>query len=180
MSRSFLFRLLAGKGGNQVSARDELFQIAEPVVQSQGFDLVDLEYAKEGPRWVLRVYLHRPEGVSLDDCQRVSEALSEKLDQDDPVKTQYHLEVSSPGAERVLKTEREMRIFLGRLVRVTLSEALPSEETGKAEQVVHGLLGPVTGDKVHLTGLSGNPVALDRAKVKQVRLALKSSVPALK
>jgi ribosome maturation factor RimP len=163
-----------------VSVRDDLFEIAEPVVQALGFELVDLEYAKEGPRWVLRVYLHRTEGVSLDDCQRVSEALSDRLDQDDPVKTAYHLEVSSPGAERVLKSEREMRIFAGRLVRVTLSEALPNEETGKAEQVVHGLLGPVTGEKVHLTGLSGKPVALDRAKVKQVRLALKSSAPAVK
>jgi ribosome maturation factor RimP len=163
-----------------LSVRDDLFQIAEPVVQAQGFELVDLEYAKEGPRWVLRVYLHRADGVSLDDCQRISEALSERLDQDDPVKTAYHLEVSSPGAERVLKTEREMRIFEGRLVRVTLTEALPLEEAGKAEQVVHGLLGAVTGEKVHLTGLSGKPVALERAKVKQVRLALKSSVPAVK
>jgi ribosome maturation factor RimP len=163
-----------------VSVRDDLFQIAEPVVQAQGFNLVDLEYAKEGPRWVLRVFLHRHEGVSLDDCQRVSEALSERLDQNDPVKTAYHLEVSSPGAERVLKSEREMRIFEGRLVRVTLSEPLLSEETGKADQVVHGALGPVTSEKVHLTGLSGKPVTLDRAKVKQVRLALKSSVPAVK
>lgn len=160
--------------------RDDLFAIAEPVVQAEGFELVELEYAKEGPRWVVRVFLFRPEGVSLDDCKAVSQALSDKFEAEDPIKVAYHLEVSSPGAERVLKSEREYRIFQGRLVRVTVRDAVEDPDTGKKEQVVHGLLGPVTGDSIQLEGPSGQSFSLERDNVKQVRLALKSSAPAFK
>lgn len=160
--------------------RDDLFAIAEPVVQAEGFELVELEYAKEGPRWVVRVFLFRPEGVSLDDCKAVSQALSDKFEADDPIKVAYHLEVSSPGAERVLKSEREYRIFQGRLVRVTVRDAVEDPDTGKKEQVVHGLLGPVTGESIQLEGPSGQSFSLERDNVKQVRLALKSSAPAFK
>lgn len=160
--------------------RDDLFAIAEPVVQAEGFELVELEYAKEGPRWVVRVFLFRPEGVSLDDCKAVSQALSDKFEAADPIKVAYHLEVSSPGAERVLKSEREYHIFQGRLVRVTVRDAVEDPDTGKKEQVVHGLLGPVTGDSIQLEGPSGQSFSLERDNVKQVRLALKSSAPAFK
>ncbi len=160
--------------------RDDLFAIAEPVVQAEGFELVDLEYAKEGPRWVVRVFLFSPEGVSLEDCKTVSHALSAKFEADDPVKVAYSLEVSSPGAERVLKTEREYRIFQGRLARVTVRDPVEDPATGKKEQVIHGLLGPVTGDTIQLGGPEGQSIPLARDNVKQVRLALKSSVPAFK
>ncbi|MEB3196974.1 MAG: ribosome maturation factor RimP [Candidatus Sericytochromatia bacterium] len=161
-----------------MSVKDILFQMAEPVVQQEGFELVELEYAKEGPRWVVRVFLYAPEGVSLDDCQRVSDALSTRFDADDPVKTPYHLEVSSPGAERVLKTDREFRIFAGRLVRLTLSEPVDVDDSGKKVQVLHGLLEAVTEESVALKGEKGHTITLPRGGVKQVRLALKSSAPA--
>lgn len=163
-----------------MSVKDDLFRIVEPVVDGQGFQLVDVEYLKEGPRWVVRIYLHHANGVSLDDCQRVSDAVSERLDTEDVVKTAYHLEVSSPGAERVLKMDREYRIFEGRLIRVALTEPWQDPATGKAEQVVHGHLGPVTAGTLQMTTLSGQTVSLPRERVKQVRLALKSSVPATK
>jgi ribosome maturation factor RimP len=163
-----------------VAVRDDLFAIAEPVVQAEGFELVELEYAKEGPRWVVRVFLFRPEGVSLEDCKLVSNALSARFEEDDPVKVPYNLEVSSPGAERVLKNEREYHIFQGRLVRITARDPVEDPATGKKEQVIHGLLGPVTGDTIQLAGPDGRPISLERDNVKQVRLALKSSVPAFK
>ena len=163
-----------------MAVKDDLFAIAEPVVQAEGFELVELEYAKEGPRWVVRVYLFRPEGVSLDDCKVVSQALSDKFEADDPVQVAYPLEVSSPGAERVLKSEREYRIFQGRLVRVTVRDPVDDPATKKKEQVIHGLLGPVTGDTIQLAGPDGKPFSLARDNVKQVRLALKASAPAFK
>lgn len=163
-----------------MAVRDDLFAIAEPVVQAEGFELVDLEYAKEGPRWVVRVFLFNPEGVSLEDCKTVSNALSDKFEAADPVKVAYHLEVSSPGAERVLKSEREFHIFQRRLVRITARDPVEDPTTGKMEQVIHGLLGPVTGDTIQLVGPDGHSISLARDNVKQVRLALKSSVPAFK
>lgn len=163
-----------------MAIKDDLFAVAEPVVNGLGYELVELEYAKEGPRWVVRAYLFRPEGVSLEDCKVVSEALSEKLEADDVVKVAYHLEVSSPGAERVLKSDREYHLFQGRLARVTVREPAEDPSTGKLEQVVHGLLGPLTADTLRLDGPDGRSFSLSRDNVKQVRLALKSSVPAFK
>jgi ribosome maturation factor RimP len=163
-----------------VSVRDDLLRLVEPVVESEGFQLVDVEYLKEGPRWVVRLYLHHRDGVSLNDCQRVSDAVSALLDVEDVVKTAYHLEVSSPGAERILKLDREYRIFEGRLIRCALTEPWQDSATGKAEQVVHGHLGPVTAGTLQMTTLSGQTISLPREQVKQVRLALKSSVPATK
>ena len=155
-----------------MSVKDDLFAIAEPVVQELGYQLVEVEYAKEGPRWVVRVYLFRPEGVGLEDCQRASDALGTAFEAKDPVKQAYHLEVSSPGAERVLKSEREYHIFQGRLVKVTLRE--PVEK----QQVLYGKLGPATAGTIQIEDAAGHAHALQRDNVKQIRLALQSSVPA--
>lgn len=156
-----------------MSVKDDVFSIAEPLIKGLGYELVEVEYAKEGPRWFLRIYLFSPNGVSLDDCRAVNEALGPALEAADPVKTPYNLEISSPGAERVLKTEREYKIFQGRLVKLTLREPVDGN------QVHYGNLGPVT-DHVHLTGNAGQALSFDRENVKQIRLALQSSVPAVK
>ena len=70
---------------------------------NNGFELVDVEYVKEGSNWFLRVYVDKEGGIDIDDCGRISEFLSEKLDENDPITDAYFLEVSSPGAERPLK-----------------------------------------------------------------------------
>jgi ribosome maturation factor RimP len=157
-----------------VAIKDDVFALAEPVVESLGLQLVEVEYAKEGPRWVLRVFLFGPEGVSLEDCQRASDALSALLEEKDPIKTPYNLEVSSPGAERVLKTEREYKIFQGRLVKLSLKEPVEKEFH------FYGGLGPVTGHAVQLSEPDGTTREFARDNVKQIRLALQSSVPAKK
>lgn len=152
--------------------KDDLFALTEPVIQDAGYQLVDLEYVKEGPRWVVRVFIYRPEGISLEDCQRVSEVVGEALEHQDPVKTAYHLEVSSPGAERVLKHDREFKIFQGRQVKVTTKEAIDSE------YVFYGALGPVTDQAVQLGSLEGASRSIPRDNVKQIRLTLDSGVAA--
>jgi ribosome maturation factor RimP len=156
----------------QVGVKDDVFALAEPVVAEQGLQLVEVEYVKEGPRWFVRVYIYQPDGVSLEDCKRVSDALSAVLDERDVVKTAYNLEVSSPGAERVLKSEREFKIFQGNLVKLTLREPVDKE------QVLYGHLGPATAETLQLTDMQGQVRQLSRENIKQIRLALKSSVPA--
>lgn len=81
-------------------------QLAEPIVRELHLELVEVEYKKEGPNWYLRVFIDADRGVNLDDCEAVSEKLSEVLDEVDPIKEAYFLEVSSPGAERPLKKKR--------------------------------------------------------------------------
>lgn len=82
-------------------------QLVTPIVEEHRFELVDVEFTKEGSDWFLRVYIDKPGGIDIDECVMVSEQLSEKLDEVDPITQAYFLEVSSPGAERPLKTEQD-------------------------------------------------------------------------
>lgn len=94
--------------------------LAAPIAAENGCEVWDVEYVKEAGSWYLRVYLDRPEGVTIDHCEAVSRALSDKLDEADPIKGSYILEVSSPGADRVLRKPEHFARFLGEKVEVKL------------------------------------------------------------
>jgi len=152
--------------------KDEFFALTEPVVEQLGYQLVDVEYVKEGPRWFVRVFIDKPEGIGLEDCKAVNDALDPVLEANDPVKNPYHLEISSPGLERVLKTEREFKLYQGRWVKLTLKEPVNKEYT------LFGHLGPVTDNAVQVTDSEGHNQGVPRENVKQIRLALQPSAPA--
>lgn len=82
-------------------------ELVLPIVEEKDLELVDIEYVKEGKNWFLRVYIDKAGGVDIAECGEVSEQLSEKLDETDPIKEAYFLEVSSPGVERPLKTTED-------------------------------------------------------------------------
>lgn len=93
-------------------------QLVEPLVAREGLELVDAEYLREGGRWVLRLFIDKPGGVSLDDCQDLSRQVDKLLDVEDFIETHYSLEVSSPGIERPLRTPAHYERFAGRLAEV--------------------------------------------------------------
>ena len=93
-------------------------RLAEPVIAEQGCTLWDVEYVKEGSDWYLRAYIDKPEGVSIIDCENVSRAFSDKLDEEDFISDAYILEVSSPGLGRALKKDRHLEKSLGEEVEV--------------------------------------------------------------
>ncbi len=93
-------------------------EILLPVVEEYGFELVDVEYVKEGGTWYLRSYIDKPGGISIDDCEKVSRRLSDMLDEKDFIADSYIMEVSSPGLGRPLKKEKDFRRSLGREVEV--------------------------------------------------------------
>ena len=93
-------------------------EILLPVVEEYGFELVDVEYVKEGGTWYLRSYIDKPGGISIDDCEQVSRRLSDMLDEKDFIADSYIREVSSPGLGRPLKKEKDFRRSLGREVEV--------------------------------------------------------------
>ncbi|WP_085523942.1 ribosome maturation factor RimP [Tuberibacillus sp. Marseille-P3662] len=103
--------------------------LATPILTDMGLTLVDTEYLKEGKQWFLRVYIDSPEGVDLDTCTAVSERLSEALDKHDPIKEPYFLEVSSPGAERPLKSLDDFKANIGQNVRIGTYEKIDGEKT---------------------------------------------------
>ena len=93
-----------------------------PYLEQNGFELVDIEFVKEGGTRFLRVYADKEGGIDLEDCSRISEYLSAKLDEADPIPEAYVLEVSSPGAERPLKKPSDFARAVGRYVLVTTYE----------------------------------------------------------
>lgn len=97
-------------------------ELVMPILEKHGFDLVDIEFKKEGKSYFLRVYIDKPGGITIDDCQLVSEELSEKLDIVDPIPFSYYLEVSSPGVDRPLVTDRDFIRNAGRVVDVFLNQ----------------------------------------------------------
>ncbi|MCJ8010643.1 ribosome maturation factor RimP [Paenibacillus sp. KQZ6P-2] len=99
-------------------------EMVQPFLDEHNFELVDVEYVKEGSNYFLRVYVDKEGGIDIDDCGMVSEYLSQKLDENDPIPTAYFLEVSSPGAERPLKKNEDVAKAVGKDVFVTVYEAV--------------------------------------------------------
>lgn len=116
-----------------------VYEIAKPIVDEHGFELVDVEYVKEGSNWFLRVYIDKEGGINIDDCQAVSEKLSVVLDEIDPISHAYFLEVSSPGLDRPLKTQRDFEKYRGSLVEVKLFKSIDGKKV--FEGTLEGLYG---------------------------------------
>jgi ribosome maturation factor RimP len=123
---------------------EEVRQVIEPLLQSQGFELVDLEYQREPQGWVLRIYLDREGGVTLDDCAEVSGEIGAVLEVKDVIPNPYVLEVSSPGLTRPLKKPEDFNKFNNRLVKIKLYEPLEGRKNFK------GTLLGLEGEKVRL------------------------------
>ena len=138
---------------------DLVTEMVAQILQEAGLELVDVEYKKEGANWFLRVFIDRAEDtVDLDDCALVSEALSVKLDERDPIPNAYFLEVSSAGAERPLKTDQDFNRAISKRVHVTFYEPfagvkfmegmLKRYEKGQLEMIVDEQTVVVPTDKI--------------------------------
>ncbi len=104
-------------------------ELVTPILNENSLELVDIEYVKEGKNWFLRVYIDKDNGIDIEECGIVSERLSEKLDAIDPIPHNYFLEVSSPGAERPLKKEKDYQKAIGKNVFIKTYEPIDGEKT---------------------------------------------------
>ena len=134
-------------------------QVVEPVLGGHGLELVDLEWRPHGPRAILRVAVDKPGGVGIADCERVSRELGDVLDVAGLIDAAYDLEVSSPGLDRQLRRERELRWAVGKRVRCWLAGG----------EEVRGWLAEVGPDRLALDREDGR-AELARANVTKVRL----------
>ena len=98
----------------------EVADLVEPILDEMGFELVDAEYLSMHGRWVLRLYIDKGGGVTIDDCARVSEEIGDLIDIKDIITHEYTLEVSSPGLDRPLKKEKDLVWAIGRRVKVRM------------------------------------------------------------
>ncbi|MBM7586870.1 ribosome maturation factor RimP [Bacillus pakistanensis] len=103
-------------------------ELITPILDEMSLELVDTEYVKEGSSWFLRVFIDKDTGVDIEECGIVSERLGEKLDELDPIPHNYFLEVSSPGAERPLKKDKDFERAIGKNVYVKTYEPIQGEK----------------------------------------------------
>ena len=144
---------------------EKVTQLAEPVAAELGLEIWDVEYIREAGQWYLRVYIDKDGGVSINDCEAMSRTLDPLLDEADPIAEPYVFEVSSAGAERELKRERDFERYMGTLVEV------------KHYQPVNGAkshVGKLAGyDNGAVTlNVNGEELYFEKAQVAQVRLRM--------
>ena len=99
---------------------DQISKLAEPILDEMGFELVDIEYLSKHGRWILRIYIDKDGGVTIDDCAHVSGELGDLIDIKEVIEHEYLLEVSSPGLDRPLKKERDFFRAIGKMIKVRM------------------------------------------------------------
>ncbi|NLN15645.1 MAG: ribosome maturation factor RimP [Tissierellia bacterium] len=143
--------------------REMSLQVAEEL----GFELVDVEYVKEFGSYILRIFIDKEGGVNTDDCERMSEKLSALLDEKDPIKNPYFLEVSSPGLDRPLKTDRDLERNLEKEVEIKLYKPIDKKKN------YQGYLVDFNEQAVIIEDEDGNKIELPRELISIIRLAIK-------
>ena len=152
-----------------MSRREEYEQKAEelitPIVEANGFELVDVEYVKEGGTWYLRAYIDKEGGITVDDCEVVNRELGDLLDRDDFIDDSYILEVSSPGLGRPLKKERDFIRSKGEEVEIRTYRMVDRQKEFR------GVLKAWDKDTVTIETEDGQEQIFDRDNIALIRLA---------
>lgn len=141
--------------------------IGGSICESLDFDLVDVEFVHETGHHFLRVYIDKKGGIRIDDCQKVSDLLSEKLDEMDAVSVPYYLEVSSPGLDRPLKTDNDYERNVGKEVEVNLYRPLEDRK------VITGVLDSYDSDNLYVLMESDEKIEIPRELISLVKLVIK-------
>ena len=139
-------------------------KLLQPILSTNQFELYDVEYVKEGGNWFLRVYIDKENGISIDDCELVSRALSELLDKHDFIPDSYILEVSSPGLGRQLKRDKHFEKSIGEEIELKLYKSI-----NKKKEFV-GILTAFDQDTITIELEDGTSSVFNRADIAIVRL----------
>lgn len=152
-----------------MSRREEYEQKAEilltPIVESNGFELVDVEYVKEAGEWYLRGYIDKPGGITVNDCETVSRAFSDKLDEEDFIEESYIMEISSPGLDRPLKKDKDYERSMGRLVEIRTYRPIEKQKE------FCGTLTAYDSNSVTIEE-DGTPRTFEKKEIALIRLAI--------
>ena len=149
-------------------------QLLQPIIDENNFELVDVEYVKEGGNWFLRAYIDKEGGITIDDCELVSRALSDLLDKEDFIPDSYILEVSSPGLGRQLKKDKDFKRSIGKEIEIKLYKSIKIKD-GKKEVSTKELIGVLEafdGEKLIVSFDEEETMELLRSDIAIVKLAL--------
>ncbi|MDD3185422.1 MAG: ribosome maturation factor RimP [Anaerostipes sp.] len=150
---------------NKAVIEEKVEAIVTPIIEENQFELVDVEYVKEGANWYLRVYADKEGGINIDDCVFISRALEEKLDADDFIEDAYILEVSSPGLGRALKKERDFVRSIGESIDFKLYRAINKQKE------FTGILKEYTGSTL-VVHIDDEDKTFETKDIASVRLSL--------
>ena len=132
-------------------------------IENIGYELYDVEYVKEGKDYYLRIFIDSPNGIDLNDCEKVNNEINDLLDEADYIKEAYFLEVSSPGVERVLKKDKHLEANIGTEVNVKLFK---KDDSGKKEY--KGILKNFDKEKIILE-VEGKNIDIERKNISQIK-----------
>lgn len=149
---------------------DTVAEILAPFLKEEGYELYHCEFVKEGGDWFLRVYIDRPSGeeeyIGTDDCEKVSRFLSEALDEEDPVKQNYYLEVSSPGMDRPLITKAHYEAACGKIIEVRLYKGLEGSKKHEGELL------SVDDEGIRIRKQDGSEISMDMTDIARAKMAV--------
>lgn len=153
-----------------MSRREVYEQKAEalitPILNSMGFELVDVEFVKEAGEWYLRSYIDKEGGITINDCEAVSRLFSEKLDEEDFIEESYIMEVSSPGLGRPLKKEKDYKRSMGKELEIRTYKVIDREKE------FYGILQAYDDSSVTIETEEGTTRTFDKKDIALIRLAI--------
>lgn len=138
---------------------EKIYTLLEKTIINLGYDLYDVEYAKEGKDYFLRIFIDKTSGIDLNDCENVNNAITDILDEADYIKEQYFLEVSSPGVERILRRDKHLKQNIGKEVEIKLFKPI-----NKTKSII-GILERFDDNNIYLE----NEI-IDRKDISQIKL----------
>ncbi len=141
---------------------EKLEELVKPIADELNYELYYIEYIKENGDFYLRIYIDKPEGISLNDCEALSRRVSDMLDVEDPISDSYYLEVSSPGLNRGLYKEEHFKRYIGKEVFVKFNGSLSGQKN------IKGILKAV--DEESITVESENELNIPKSKIKSANL----------
>ena len=157
------------KEGDKMSKREEYEARTEalllPIMEEMHFELVDVEYVKEGSTWYLRAYIDKEGGITVDDCEIVSRAFSDRLDAEDFIDDAYIMEVSSPGLGRPLKKEKDYKRSMGKELEIRTYRAI------ERNREFYGILTAYDDNSVTILEEDGTERVFQKSDIALIRLA---------
>lgn len=148
---------------NLISITGRIEEIAEPILDEMGYELVNVEYLSKNGKWVLRIFIDKEGGVTIDDCARVSNELGDLIDVKDVIEHEYIFEVSSPGLNRPLKKEKDFLVSIGKKIKIKTSSPISDRRN------FSGRLIRFQDNTIFLDTEKG-PIEIQRSKIEKANL----------
>ena len=141
---------------------EKVTKLVEPIIENLGYELYDVEYAKEGKNYFLRIFIDNEKGIDLNDCEKVNDAVNDILDKENYIKEQYFLEVSSPGIERILRKDKHLDENIGNNIELKLFKPINKQKS------VIGLLKKYNKDFITIE-VDDEELYIDRKNISVVK-----------